>query len=449
MFSHPNPYLLERIMDSLVVTTRLVRERTCIPVPEIYGWSADADNEAGCPYMFMEFVEGVSLGDVLQDLSPDKISQIVYEWAMYTWELTRLTFPSIGCLGSNTATEYPVVGKFLSAGSVDSGRDLLSPFYRGPYTSVSDYLFGISTLKKSAPHDALAYDRFSFGTYLESLIPYALKPEWQRGPFVLSHDDFNVQNILVDPVQGRILAIIDWDYASVKPLQSLLSYPESLRWDLLAPYNPSFEPYQLAFAQQFRAVWADALVLASRNVVTGCHVNVMPFLDDSPFYAALERGLGESWREAEGMKFCCGVVFGKTSGEVLKLGGKAMRTGPWMSHFGARAGYIVPEDLFEAPAPVECPAKRLSFLGRVSVKVGLSVIGKDASSGKICGWRAWRERLVHRKRLQRVFGRLCQDGVRGEEKVALKKREAGGKGKRGRQMLWWNLLGKRLYGVRD
>lgn len=434
-------------MDSLVVTTRLVRERTCIPVPEIYGWSADADNEAGCPYMFMEFVEGVSLGDVLQELSPDKVSQIVYEWAMYTWELTRLTFPSIGCLASSTTTDYPTVGKFLSAGSVDSGRDLLSPFYRGPYTSVSDYLFGISTLKKSAPHDDLAYDRFSFGTYLESLIPYALKPEWQRGPFVLSHDDFNVQNILVDPLQGHIVAIIDWDYASVKPLQSLLSYPESLRWDLLSPYNPTFEPYQLAFAQQYRAVFADALVLASRNVVTGCHVNVMPFLDDSPFFTALERGLGESWREAEGMKFCCGIVFGEGSGEVLKVGGKAMRTGPWMTRFGARAGYILPEDLYEPPSdPVSAPTKRLSFLGRVTVKVGLGAIGKNASPAKMCGWRPWRERLVHRKRLQRVFGRLCQDGMRGDDNVALKREGAS---ERKRQLRWWTLLAKRLYGVRD
>ena len=437
-------------MNSLVVTTRLVRERTCIPVPEIHGWSSDEDNEAGCPYMFMDFVEGVSLGDVLQDLSPEKISQIVYEWAMYTWELTRLTFPSIGCLGtptSTSSTDYPIVQKYLSAGSVDSGRDLLSPFYRGPYTSVSDYLFGISTLKKSAPHDDLAYDRFSFGTYLESLIPYALKPEWQRGPFVLCHDDFNVQNILVDPEQGHILAIIDWDYACVKPLQSVLSYPESLRWDLLAAHNPTFEPYQLQFAAQYRGVYADALVLASRNVVTGCHVNVMPFLDDSPFYAALERGLGESWREAEGMKVCCGVVFGEGSGEVLKLGGKAMRTGPWMSTYGARAGYLLPDDLYDpVPPPLPPAVKRLSILGKVGVKVGLNRVAKASVPAKMCGWRAWRERLLHRKRLQRVFGRLCQDEFRDEDNISLKR---DGTVEKRKQMRWWSLFGKRIYGVRD
>ena len=436
-------------MNSLVVTTRLVRERTSIPVPDIHGWSADGDNEAGCPYMFMDFVEGVSLGDVLTTLPAEKIRQIVYEWAMYTWELSRLTFPSIGCLGTSPATEYPTVQKYLSAGSVDSGRDLLSSFYRGPYTSVSDYLFGISTLKKCAPHDDFAYDRFSFGTYLESLIPYALKPEWQRGPFVLCHDDFNVQNILVDPEQGHIVAIIDWDYACVKPLQSLLSYPESLRWDLLSPYNNTFEPYQLAFARQYRSVFADALALASRNVVTGCNVNVMPFLDDSPFFSALERGLGESWREAEAMKYCCRVVFGEGSREVLKLGAKTLRTGPWMSVYGARAGYFIPEDLYEpttsAPAP-PAPEKRLSLLGRVRVRVGLTGISKDARPSRMCGWRAWRERLIHRKRLQRVFGRLCQDGGRDEERVSLKRN--GGDDKR-KQMLWWTLLGKRIYGVRE
>ena len=443
MFASPNPDLLERIMGSLVVTTRLVRERTTIPVPEIHGWSSRDDNEAGCPYMFMDFIEGISLGDCLQDLSPEKTSNIIYEWGMYTWELTRLTFPAIGCLGTHPETQRIAVKKYISAGSVDQGRDAISPFYRGPYTSVSDYLFGISTLKKMAPRDDLSYDRFSFGTYLESLIPFALKPECNKGPFYLSHDDFNVQNILVDPVEGRITAIIDWDYACVKPIQSLLAYPESLRWDLLSPVNSSFEQYQIEWAQVYRRQWADAMVLASKNIDTGCRVtNVMEFLDDSPFFAELERGLGESWREAEAMKFCSAVVYGGGSNNVLNIAGRGMRSGPWMTIHANRAAYSLPEDL-------DPPPKR--HHANVSKPSGQRHLRKTVvSPAKTC---AWRERFLQRKRIQKFIGRLCQDLDEGEN-VYLNVDIVGG-GEKGVEPLrkeargWWTFLGKRLYGGRE
>ena len=449
MFAHPNPDLLERIMTSLAVTTSIVRDRTTIPVPAIHGWSSREDNEAGCPYMFMDFVEGISLGDCFRQLQPEKATSIVYEWAMYSWELTRLQFPAIGCLGPNHQSQRVEVQKFISAGSVDQGRDTINPFFRGPYTSVADYLFGISNLKKTAPVDHLSYDRFSFGTYLESMIPFALKPEWEYGPFYLCHDDFNVQNILVDPEKGHITAIIDWDYACIKPLQSLLSYPESLRWDLLAPVNPSFEPYQVEWSRTYRRQWADALTLASKNVDTGLKVNIRQFLDDSPFYAELERGLGESWREAEAMKFCNAIVYGTASTDVLKLSGRAMRTGPWMSMHGARTGYLTPPDL-EKPVPTAPPSpRRQSISLMVSVSAGgvaRKKVRKVERNKLVCEWKGLGERVRHRRRrLSQFVERLCQNLVREEDHVALTESEKGNEEK---QEEWWTSFVRKFYGAK-
>jgi hypothetical protein len=437
MFKDPNPDFLGRFMHSLVVTTAVVRERTSIPVPEIHGWSPRDDNIAGCPYMFMDFVEGVSLGDCFQDLSPEKTTSIIYEWAMYTWELTRLTFPAIGCLGLKQDTKRLVVQEFISAGSLGQGRDE-NLNGRGPYTSVADYLFGISNLKKMVPLDGSSYDRFSFSTYIETLIPFALKPQWNDGPFCLAHDDFNVQNILINPETGRITAVLDWDYAAVKPIQSLLSYPESLRWDLLAPVNSSFSSHQVDWAQTYRRQWAEAMLLASKNIPTGCHANVVDFLDDSPFYAELERGLGEAWRESEALKFCSAMVYGGYSPAVLKIAGHGVRTGPWMGVYGMRSGYMVPADL-ETRHSANLRTKSTQIISASPISLDRaersSVLGRNWVGPSFNGTR---------RRIRKTLGRVCASWGSNRDSSGDLEKPAVWKG-RG----WWAMTGRRFYGVRE
>jgi Phosphotransferase enzyme family len=395
--------------------------------------------------MFMDHVEGTSLGDCLNSLSPQKTRTIIYEWANYAWELTRVSFPAIGCLGLDHASQSVEVQQFISSGSVDQGRDTIGSYYRGPYLSVSDYLFGISNLKKMAPLDDKSYERFSFGTYLESMIPFALKPEYNRGPFYLVHDDFNVQNILIDPQSGHITAILDWDYACIKPLQSLLAYPDSLRWDILSAVTPNIEQYQIEWSRQWRKHWADAMLLASQNVDTGCIIDIRSYLNDSPFFALLERGLGESWREVEAMKFCNAVVYGKFSADVVKLGGKSMRNGPWMALYGERAGYGLPSDLRNKPVPLGRPPRRQSIA--LMLKMG-KASGEQKSPKKIktCiwEWKIFRDRILHRKRLRRFMDRLCQNPRRDDEDTYLSK-EHPEKPRTSTSSDWWTTLGRKFY----
>ena len=52
-----------------VATMNLVREFTDVPVPEVKAWGMSSDNEGGIgPFIMTSFIEGVSLGDFLQDL---------------------------------------------------------------------------------------------------------------------------------------------------------------------------------------------------------------------------------------------------------------------------------------------------------------------------------------------------------------------------------------------
>ena len=448
IFANPNPEMLERQMKSLVVTTSVVRQRTCIPVPAVRGWSASDENEAGSAYMFFDYVSGRSLGDCFHTLPPEKIVNIIYEWALYTWELTRLQFPAMGCLGLSNEGDLGV-GKYMSCGSVEEGRDTIRPIYRGPWTSVTDYLFGISYLKKCAPQDEASYNRFSFGTYLESLIPFAVKQEWNKGPFVLCHDDLNVQNILVDPSTGHITAILDWDYAAVKPLQSLLAYPESLRWDILDPYYRRFSDYQQQWSQCYRPLYREALMFAADRSNTGIHIEsskLAEILEDSTFYSELERGLSESWRESEAMMFCNGYVYGDLSRDVLKCAARGITAGTWMTTHGTRAG-------FKPPKKTQSNCKRSGVVAKVkaSIKKKKTSVQEGGVSTKptkrSCNWTSFREKLRQRKKTRQVVEALC-DKSEDNQKLNPGTEESENKRPVRKRRGWWGFLFRRFYGRR-
>ena len=63
-----------------------------IPVPEVYGNSASADNPAGTEYIFMELVRGRSLGDAWFNLPPEQRTEIVTEIVEIKSRLFALRF---------------------------------------------------------------------------------------------------------------------------------------------------------------------------------------------------------------------------------------------------------------------------------------------------------------------------------------------------------------------
>lgn len=51
------------VVASEVATMALLRS-TGLPMPEVYGYSASTDNAAETEYIFMQFVQDTSLGDI-------------------------------------------------------------------------------------------------------------------------------------------------------------------------------------------------------------------------------------------------------------------------------------------------------------------------------------------------------------------------------------------------
>lgn len=92
----------------------IIRNRTTIPVPKVHAWGSAASNLLGLgPFIMMDFIDGVSLNDLLkdpnsecpsrvmrEDISDSDIEAIYRQMAKFLLQLFELDFDRIGSLPS-------------------------------------------------------------------------------------------------------------------------------------------------------------------------------------------------------------------------------------------------------------------------------------------------------------------------------------------------------------
>jgi hypothetical protein len=99
-----------------VTALGLIHDGTNIPVPRVYAWGPATSNLLGLgPFIMMDFIDGVSLSDLLQDpnaerptrpmrdISDSDIEVIYRQMANFQLQLFKLDFDRIGSLPSLTA----------------------------------------------------------------------------------------------------------------------------------------------------------------------------------------------------------------------------------------------------------------------------------------------------------------------------------------------------------
>lgn len=65
-----------------------------LPVPEVYGYSPTSENEAKTEYIFMEFVEGIDLGNVWHELEEENIISLARQLAELEAKMMSNPFPA-------------------------------------------------------------------------------------------------------------------------------------------------------------------------------------------------------------------------------------------------------------------------------------------------------------------------------------------------------------------
>jgi aminoglycoside phosphotransferase (APT) family kinase protein len=165
----------------------LVREKTTIPVPEVF--SAYTDSATGHGYIIMEYVKGDVLRDVWDSYTAEQKADVVGQLRGYCEQLRAIKGTFIGSV-DRTACEDQLFTDELGA--------------YGPYENEREFNAGlIKALKNSR--------ETPWTEKVCEMINAVLKGH----RIVLTHGDFAPRNILVNG--SKVVAILDWELAGFYP----------------------------------------------------------------------------------------------------------------------------------------------------------------------------------------------------------------------------------------
>ncbi|KAL4746740.1 hypothetical protein BDW72DRAFT_210171 [Aspergillus terricola var. indicus] len=269
-----------------VTALNLIYNRTTIPVPRVQAWGLAATNPLGLgPFILMDFVDGVSLSDILRDPNAERPSRVMREdisdsdieciyrqLANFLLQLFRLDFDQIGSLPSpQTETRSPSLPRPLTfkAHSIvqNGGVDTFGDRAQGFATTTEYFQYVVTQdweqLFRQPNSTVGAYDAknkyMSFKT-LKSLIPDLVHAKYDRCKFKLVCDDLGLANLIV---RGRddltVIGVVDleWSYAGPAqlfgsaPWWLLLDRPVNSAWDYTDDKPPKIAPRYFRYLEIF------------------------------------------------------------------------------------------------------------------------------------------------------------------------------------------------------
>ncbi|KAK0707048.1 hypothetical protein B0T26DRAFT_728949 [Lasiosphaeria miniovina] len=227
-------------LESEARTMQLIRNRTTIPVPEVFGYEKTCDNPLKCPHIWLSFIPGISLYDFWHAETSEanrtsRRTHVLKGVASAMVQLSKFSYNEGGRLLFDSKGQVKQVVHRRERDSVESDARLDKDNYMPAYRSSGPY-------GKAKQFYTTALDRYNPGTDFlrgqKRLLEFFIDCVDEffadyRQSFVLAHPDFSLQNFLVDKY-GNLTGIIDWDGVGAWP-KSLgnLSYPGWLTrdWD--------------------------------------------------------------------------------------------------------------------------------------------------------------------------------------------------------------------------
>ncbi|KAJ6188553.1 hypothetical protein N7519_003461 [Penicillium mononematosum] len=243
-----------------VEALHLVREKTSIPVPEVYAWGLASENQLELgPYILMEFIDGVCLNDVFggthsrllkEETSDADIEYVYKQIAQFMLQLFKIGFDQIGSLPT-PRTKYAVPSRpltwkaheILRVGGVhtfdgqEEGFSTAKEFFQ--FVNKQDWK-QLRYQLNSIAGPRTARSRYASLKILESLIPDMTNALYDRGPFKLICDDFGPANMIVRSKEDlTIIGVVDLEWVYAGPAQLFGSAP----WWLLLdrPLNDEWD----------------------------------------------------------------------------------------------------------------------------------------------------------------------------------------------------------------
>lgn len=202
---------------SEIATMKIVRDRTTIPLPQVFDFELTAEQPFAYPYVFMECMTGFGLGRGIVPSVPSQYrGKVAKQLANILTQLQGLTFPHIGRLWCGESNDEPVsiipMAWHHSAGPLDTSLQYFYNQQQGTNREIS----------KRWPDDQ---DRRTAGWVLMNAVTHIIIPDRVCGPFPLCHMDLHYGNLTFDD-EYNITGVLDWSNAQAVPLEQMACCPE-------------------------------------------------------------------------------------------------------------------------------------------------------------------------------------------------------------------------------
>jgi hypothetical protein len=230
---------------------RFIREKTTIPLPEVYAFDTTSENEIGVPYIVMSFIDGSTVMSMWFDKTgptplEERRLRTLDTVAQAMSQLQKFQFDKIGSLQFNNGTDSIEIGPCYrwddsQIGDENYGKKIAIKQF-GPFNTSQSYLeYFVKHNECTGQQDPL---KLGIGSQelLAMMIPCLPCPRkcfLAREKFVLSLPNFNPQNIMIDE-RGNLTGIISWEHVQTVPrFLGYSSFPSWITrdWDPLM-YNP-------------------------------------------------------------------------------------------------------------------------------------------------------------------------------------------------------------------
>ncbi|KAL9634319.1 MAG: hypothetical protein Q9204_003046 [Flavoplaca sp. TL-2023a] len=197
-----NPTTVAKTGDAIRMTeamsTRYVRSKTSIPVPEVIDAFVHPETEHVC--ILMEYIHGRSLDEVWDTYSGTQKEQVISQLKGFLEELRQIKGTFIGSVDETCCTDQFFDGENKAS--------------FGPYVS------------ETAFHDGLvrAVEARARNTWTDRVVKFIRAlPEHD---IVFTHNDLAPRNTLVR--DGNVVAILDWEFSGFYP--SYWEYVKAWCW---------------------------------------------------------------------------------------------------------------------------------------------------------------------------------------------------------------------------
>ncbi|OAQ67617.1 protein kinase-like protein [Pochonia chlamydosporia 170] len=247
------------ILESEIHVMQLLKARSCLPVPEIFAYEVNENNDVCVPFILMEFIPGNTAmnaaggydehrGRILAQHRPTFYRSV----AQCHLQMTALRFPKIGTIVRAPNGQYDVGplphlgGPFYTATQFFEAWAKHAKFPRDE----NDILRGM----RNGPVEKVVGAIREFPSQILALA--SRLSEQDHGPFPLCHGDFIHSNMIVND-HFDVTAIIDWEGSRTLPLE-LVAFPGFL--NILSAQFGSSDRYDeegLPLDEEERQRWND------------------------------------------------------------------------------------------------------------------------------------------------------------------------------------------------